>query len=32
MWKIFRKMIDMELNTNAGASHPGISLFIICIS
>lgn len=26
------KMIDIELNTNAGASHPGISLFIICIS
>lgn len=25
-------MIDIELNTNAGASHPGISLFIICIS
>lgn len=25
-------MNGIELNTNAGASHPGISLFIICIS
>lgn len=30
--RFYAKMIDIELNTNAGASYPGISLFIICIS
>lgn len=30
--KFSAKMIVIELNTNAGASHPGISTFIICIS